>query len=231
MRCLIVDDNPLARVVLRHFLSEIAFTEIVGECESAIDAYNLLHQIRADVILLDVELPGMSGLELIQSLQEKPIIILVTSKEEYAIEGFNLQVADYLIKPVTFPRLLQSLQRAAKMLPNMLQTGAATPETEYLFVKNNNALVRLALTEVLFISALGDYVNIVTQSKKFTTHTTLKSVEERLPVDKFVRVHRSHIVNIRQIERIEDSTLVIGGITLPVSETYRPELIKRLNVL
>ena len=235
MTCLIIDDNPMARVVLQHLLQDIEGVKIMGECASAIEAYNLLQQESVDLLLLDVEMPGMSGLELIQSLRTQPIVILVTSKEQYAVEGYNLQVADYLLKPITYPRLLLAIQRARRFLPLPVSESnnsrTALTDSEHLFVRSNNALVRLRWDDVLFMAALGDYVTIVTAQKKHPVHTTMKSLEERLPNEQFIRIHRSYIVSLQHIDRIEEHTIFIADQQLSVSESYRAELHKRLKIL
>ncbi len=200
MTCLIIDDNPMARVVLHHLLQDIEDITVIGECATAIDAYNLLQKQPVDLLLLDVEMPGMSGLELLASLQVQPIVILVTSKEEYALEGYNLQVADFLLKPVSYPRLLRATQRARRFLtPFSEQLLPSLTDESHLFVRSNNALIRLRWDSILYIAALGDYVTIVTVNKKYPVHSTMKAFEERLPDQLFIRVHRSYIVSINAI--------------------------------
>ncbi|MCB0567084.1 MAG: response regulator transcription factor [Phaeodactylibacter sp.] len=231
MTCLIVDDNPLARLALRNMASEIEGLQLAGECESAIDAFNFLQKTPADLLLLDVELPGMSGLELLKSLDHQPLAILITSKTDYAVEGFDLQVVDYIVKPVALPRLLKAVQRAMERFEAHYPPGAEELGPSYLFARVNNQLLRIDFDDVLFVQALGDYVVFQTADKKHPVHLTMKAVEERLPPSRFLRVHRSYIVALNKIANLEQNSLLVGKHIVPVSENYKGELMQKLNVI
>lgn len=231
MNCLIVDDNKLARTAMKQLASHVEHLKVIGECASAIEAWNLLQKEKPDLLLLDIEMPGMSGIELIRNLGSKaPVIIFTTVKKDYAVEAFELNVADYLIKPVNPARFIQAIEKAREIIdsrPHELQ-GA---DNEFVFIRDNGVLKRIRTDEILFLEAMGDYVKLHTAQKFFAIHTTLKAVEEKLPQARFMRVHRSYIVALDKIETIEDGVIVIQKHTVPVADAYRGVLNSRLNLL
>jgi len=229
MNCIIVDDNPLARLALKKMLTGIDDLEISAECENAMEAYNFLQKEPADLLLLDVEMPGMSGLELLKSLNYSPLAILITSKIEYAVEGFDLQVVDYIVKPVQLPRLLKAVQRAQEKWTH-IHSPTPGEGVDTIFVRVNNQLIGIKFEEILWVQALGDYVVFVTEDKKYPVHLTMKAVEERLLDANFLRVHRSYIIAIDKITNMEQNSLLLGQHTVPVSEGYKKGLMERLNI-
>lgn len=231
MKTLIVDDNKIARTTMKQLASQVKDLAVVGECENAMDAYNLLQKKQVDVILLDIEMPGMTGLELTKNLgNNKPIIIFTTSKKEYAAEAFELNVADYIVKPVTPARFIQAINKARDLIESNT-AEVKINDDEFIFIRDSNIVRKLKLDDVLFAEAMGDYVKLHTAQKFFAIHTTLKTVEERLPSSKFLRVHRSYIVAIDKIDTIQDGALIINGKPLPVADTYRAALNRRMNIL
>lgn len=233
MKYLIVDDNLMARTVLSQLASGIEGMTLVGECASALEAFNFLENNAVDLLLLDIEMPEMNGLELLQNLSNQPLIILITSKSDYAVEAFNLNVVDYILKPVTMPRFLTAVQKARELWQSRLNTLDKSTEKNFLFVRSEGALIKIQFEEILWIQALVDYVQFFTASgKKYTVHTTMKSVQNHLTDPRFVRAHRSYIVNTDKIERIEAGTsIVIGKETIPMGEQYKNAITKRLNIL
>jgi two-component system, LytTR family, response regulator len=231
MNCLIVDDNKIARTTLKQLASQLKDIVIVGECANAIDAHNFLQDQPVDFILLDIEMPGMTGLELTKNIKnKKPIIIFTTSKKEYAAEAFDLNVGDYIVKPVTPARFLQAVNKVKDLMDSNSEEVKLTEE-EFIFIRDSNIIRRLKLDDILFVEAMGDYVKLYTQQKFFAIHTTLKAVEERLPTSRFVRVHRSYIAALTKIDTIEEGALVINGKPVPVADAYRATLNKKMNVL
>ena len=231
MNILIVDDNKIARTTLTQLASQVKDIVIAGECSSAMEAYNLLQEQPVDLILLDIEMPGMTGLELTKHLgTKKPIIIFTTSKKEYAAEAFELNVADYIVKPITPARFIQAINKARDIAASNSEE-VRLEEDEFIFIRDSNIVRRLKLDDILFAEAMGDYVKLHTPQKFFAIHTTLKAVEERLPVQKFIRVHRSYIAALAKIETIQDGTLIINGRPVPVADAYRSALNKRMNIL
>jgi len=229
--CLIVDDNKIARTTLRQLTSHVTDLQVIAECESAIEAYNQLQQTPVDLLLLDIEMPGMTGLELTRNLgNRRPLIVFTTSKKEYALEAFELNVADYLLKPVTPARFVQAIERVRE-LQGSQEEKVDMGEREFIFIRDSNIVRRLAVQEILFAEAMGDYVKLHTAQKFYAIHTTLKAVEEHLPASRFQRVHRSYLVAIDKIDSIQDGALVLQGKSVPVADAYRATLNKRMNIL
>jgi len=218
-------------MAIKQLVSQVQNLELAGECNNAIEAYNYLSQNSLDLVLLDIELPEMSGLELIKKLgNKKPLIIFTTAKKEYAVEAFELSVVDYLVKPITLPRFIQAIEKATEVLESNKQE-VKVEEQGFVFVKDNGILKRISIDDILYLEAMGDYVKVHTPQKFHVVHATLKSLEEKLPSAKFARVHRSYIVAINKIDFIQEGTISIGKSTVPVADTYKATLNKRLNLL
>ena len=231
MNCLIVDDNKIARTTMKQLATQVKDITITGECANALDTYNLLQKQSVDLILLDIEMPGMNGLELIKVLGSKrPVIIFTTSKREYATEAFEFNVADYIVKPVTPARFIQAIDKAREILESNSEEVKMNEE-EFVFIRDSNIIRRLNLDDLLFAEAMGDYVKLHTAQKFFAVHTTLKTVEDRLPPSKFFRVHRSYIVALNKIDTLQDGAIIINSKSLPVSDAYRLALNKKMNIL
>jgi DNA-binding LytR/AlgR family response regulator len=231
MKCLVVDDNIIARTTLKQLVSQVSDLQLSGECASAMEAYNLLREKPVDLLLLDIEMPGMTGIELTRNLQaERPIIIFTTSKKEYAAEAFDLNVADYIVKPITPARFIQAIDKARELLQSNSEQVKLN-EDEFIFIRDSNIVRRLKLSDILYVEAMGDYVKLHTAQKYFAIHATMKEVEQRLPSSRFLRVHRSFIAAIDKIDTIQEGTLIINGKPVPVADAYRAALNKRMNVL
>jgi DNA-binding LytR/AlgR family response regulator len=231
MKCIIVDDNTMARMALKQLVSQVPNLELVAECEDAQEALASLNTAQVDLLLLDIEMPGMSGLELIKKLgNTKPLIIFTTAKKDYAVEAFELSVVDYLIKPIALPRFKQAIEKASEALESNKEE-VKVEEQGFVFVKDNGVLKRISIDDIFFLEAMGDYVKVHTPQKFHVVHATLKSIEEKLPAAKFIRVHRSYIVAINKIDYIQEGTISIGKTTIPVADTHKSNLNKRLNLL
>jgi DNA-binding LytR/AlgR family response regulator len=231
MKCIIVDDNTMARMALKQLVAQVPSLDLVAECEDAEDALSSLNSTQVDLVLLDIEMPGMSGLELIKKLgNTKPLIIFTTAKKDYAVEAFELSVVDYLIKPIALPRFKQAVEKASEALESNKEE-VKVEEQGFVFVKDNGVLKRISIDDILFLEAMGDYVKVHTSQKFHVVHATLKSIEEKLPAAKFIRVHRSYIVAINKIDYIQEGTISIGKTTIPVADTHKSNLNKRLNLL
>jgi two-component system, LytTR family, response regulator len=231
MNCLIIDDNKIARTTMKQIVSQVKDLVSLGECENAVEAYKLISEKEIDLLLLDIEMPGMDGIELVRQLgDKKPLIIFITSKKDYAAEAFDLNVVDYVLKPVTPIRLMQAVDKARVLLESN-QEETSVEKDEFLFIRDSNIVRRLKLDDILFAEAMGDYVKLFTPQKFYAIHTTLKNVEERLPSNRFLRVHRSYVVAIDKIDTIQEGTLIIHGKPVPVADAYRAGLNKRMNIL
>jgi DNA-binding LytR/AlgR family response regulator len=232
MRCLIVDDNKMARMAMKQLVSQVKTLELVAECPDAMEAYNHLSSKDIDLLLLDIEMPGMTGLELTKKLGYKsPLIIFTTAKTDYAVEAFELNVVDYLVKPVLPARFLQAIEKAREAAESPRAEVKVSPGQDFVFVKDNGILKKINVDDMLYLEAMGDYVKVYTGQRFHVLHATLKSIEEKLPPAKFVRVHRSYIVSLNKIDFIQDGAITIGKASVPIADTYRPGLNKRLNML
>lgn len=232
MKCIIVDDNKIARMALKQLVLQAApHLELVAECKDAVETLDVLNSNQVDLLLLDIEMPGMTGLDLTKKLgSSKPLIIFTTAKKDYAVEAFELNVVDYLVKPIAASRFKQAIEKAQEALDSNKQE-VKVEEQEFVFVKDNGILKRIAIDDILFLEAMGDYVKVHALQKFHVVHATLKSIEEKLPSSKFIRVHRSYIVAINKIDYIHDGTIHIGKTTIPVADTHKSSLNKRLNLL
>jgi DNA-binding LytR/AlgR family response regulator len=231
MKCIIVDDNKMARMALKQLVTQVPVLEMVAECSDAGEALDSLDSTQVDLLLLDIEMPDMTGLDLTRKLGNKrPLIIFTTAKKDYAVEAFELNVVDYLVKPITLPRLKQAVDKATEALESNKEE-VKVEDQGFVFVKDNGILKRISIDDILFLEAMGDYVKVHTPQKFHVVHATLKSIEEKLPSSKFIRVHRSYIVAINKIDYIQEGTISIGKTTIPVADTHKSNLNKRLNLL
>jgi DNA-binding LytR/AlgR family response regulator len=232
MNCLIVDDDKLARTALRQLITQVDFLTLKEECESPVEAFNYLKKEPIDLVFLDVEMPGMTGIELIKNLEKRPIIILISAKKDYAVEAFELNVADYITKPVTLSRFMIAVSRAKKLMEsNDQKIEPNERDKNYIFVRSNSVLTKIKISDIIYIQALGDYVNIFTKDKRYTVHITLKGIEEKLGLGSFYRLHRSYLVSLDHVDGIEEGTAYVGKYPLPIGEQFKKELLKKLNLI
>ncbi len=218
-------------MAMKQLVGQVNMLELVAECNDAMQAYNYLNSGQVDLLFLDIEMPGMTGIELTKKLgNKKPLIIFTTAKTDYAVEAFELNVVDYIVKPVPLARFLQAVEKAKETLDSNKQEVKIEAK-EFVFVKDNGILKKLNLDDILYLEAMGDYVKVHTAQKFHVLHSTLKSIEEKLPLNKFLRIHRSYIVSLQKIDFIQDGIISIGKSTIPVAETYKSTLNKRLNLL
>ena len=230
MKALIVDDNDIARTTLAHLAKQVPNLTIVNQYSNAIEAYNHLQNNHVDLIFLDIEMPEMTGIELTKALLGKETIIIFTSSnKEYALEAFELNIADYILKPVMPARFLQAVSKAQSILESRKEDVEVTKD-EFLFVRDSNITRRLKLDDIFYAEAMGDYVKFYTREKMFAIHGTMKSAEERLPKDNFIRVHRSFIIAVDKIDTLQDGGIMINGKFIPVADAYRKALNTRMNV-
>ena len=230
MKALIVDDNDIARTTLAHLAKQVPNLTIINEFSNAIETYNYLQSNSVDLIFLDIEMPEMTGIELTKNLSGKDVIIIyTTSNKEYALEAFELNIADYLLKPVMPARFLQAVSKAQAILDSRKEDVEVTKD-EFLFVRDSNITRRLKLDDIFYAEAMGDYVKFYTREKMFAIHGKMKTAEERLPKDHFIRVHRSYIVSVGKIDTLQDGGIMINGKFIPVADAYRKALNTRMNV-
>lgn len=231
MNCIIVDDNLMARMAMKKLVEQVKDLSLVAECENAMEAYNLVKKKPVDLLLLDIEMPGMTGIELTKNLgKNKPFIIFTTAKTDYAVDAFELNVVDYLVKPIEPSRFLKTVERVKEAMDSNREQ-IEVKDKEFVFVKDNGVLKKIGADEILYLEAMGDYVKVFTSQKFHIVHATLKSIEEKLSSQKFMRVHRSYIVALNKIDFIEEGVININGTAIPVADAYKNVLNSRLNLL
>lgn len=230
--CIIVDDDQASIKVLEQLVNQTNELKLIGKAKDGVEAMSYLQNNRIDICLLDIEMPGMSGLEFINTLREKPEIIFVTSQKEYAIEAFDYEVTDYLLKPVALKRFIKAINRAIENIhqniPKPQENQDSPPST--IFIKEKNQFSRLEKAKILFVEAYGDYVNIYTSQKKYTIHSTMKNIENKLAENNFMRIHRSYIVNLDKIDTLDENLVFVEQNMLPIGGSYKNRLIKKLNL-
>jgi len=229
MNCLVVDDDEFAREVVKQFIARTEGLVLTGECNNATDAYLMLRKGEIDLVFLDVEMPGMTGIELVKTLEVIPNVIMITSRQEYAVEAFEYGLTDYLVKPINYPRFLKAIDKVKETRANIKDVEQRQDD---IYVKSDSKIMRIKLDTILFVEALSDYVLIHTDNgKKTIVHATMKGMETKLPSASFVRVHRSFIVNIRKIDTIEDLSIIMPNKIIPVGASYKNSFLEKLNFL
>ncbi len=227
--CIAVDDDAMTLKIVESLANRADFLRLLGTFDSSVDAMNALRQQEVNLIFLDVEMPDMTGLELIKALEYQPEIILISTKSEYALEAFEYEVADYLLKPIAnYGRFLQAVQRARSRI---IKKAPPAPSSEHIYLKVDSLLVKFALKDILWVEAFGDYVKVKTPEKVHMVYATLKSMAEALPHEDFVRIHRSYIVRADRIENIDNTNLQITDKILPIGNSHKKGLMERIKVL
>jgi two-component system, LytTR family, response regulator len=233
-KCVVIDDDEQSRRILEHYISTTDFLTCVAAFGSSKQglAYLLTHR-DLDILYLDIDMPELTGIELLKALPRIPATVLTTSHTDFALTAFELQASDYLVKPFDYPRFAKSAANLTERLKAAAPTknGVEALEEDDVFIKVNNRMVRISTSDILHVEALNDYVLVTTDQRQYIVDTTMRAIEEKLPDDRFARIHRSFIVNLKKIEAIEDNSVIIKGKFIPISRTYQPEFygkIKRL---
>jgi DNA-binding LytR/AlgR family response regulator len=234
LKCIIVDDEPLAHGVLEKYISRISSLELVSKCSNAIEATNFIHCNAVDLIFLDINMPELSGIEMLKSLQHQPKIIITTAYSEFALDGYEFGVSDYLLKPIKFERFLKAVNRVIESFPKAVSSNSAiqTNDTEddFIFLKQDQSIFKVFLSDILYIEALGNYLQVFTTSQKIIVRETMGDMQTKLPIDKFIRIHKSTIVNFTKIEKLANNHVFILGKKFPVGILYKNELVNRLKL-
>lgn len=225
---LIVDDEFLARKLLSEYVSKVDFLHLVDTCPDATKAMEVLNNESVDILLLDIQMPDISGMEMLRLLKDKPAVILTTAFSEYAVDAFSLGVVDYLLKPFDYARFLQAINKAVSLNLSASKNISETAN-DYMMVKADYKLYKINFDDLLFIEGQHEYVTFHTKAKRITALYSLKNLEDILPKDKFVRVHKSFIVSIKNIEDIDKVNVTVSGNKIPVGASYRDALIERLS--
>ena len=236
MNCIIIDDEATARAIINQLCANVSNLNVLESFPNAIQAIKYLNQNEVDLIFLDIHMPDFTGFDFIETLKNPPKIILTTSDSNFAIQAFEYDcIVDYLVKPITQERFEKAVQKAETTVAKPIVAKSSTVKKETsvndLYINIDRRLIKIDIPSIYLIEAKGDYINVKTEDKNYTVHSTLKKIEDKLPNDLFLKVHRSFIINVQKIIDIEDNSVLIKKDVIPVSRSNRPELMKRLNLL
>lgn len=233
-KCLIVDDEPLARELIRGHVEKLENFEVVAECSDAMKALNVLREKQVDLIFMDIQMPQITGIEFLKTLKHPPKVIITTAYREFALDGFELDVVDYLIKPITFERFLKSVnkyyqisQEDVHVIPG--NSAEKSMDESFIYVKENKKVVKVYLSEIRYIEGLSEYVQVYTDKRKIITKTSMSQMEEKLPGESFLRIHKSFIVSLNRIEAFTANTIEVQGKELPIGRSFKNGVLSALN--
>src|ERR1700755_1965960 len=238
IRCLVVDDEPLALHILEDYISKMPFLELVKVTTNPIEALQIVQQGGVDLVFLDVQMPELTGIQFLRIANGKAKVILTTAYPQYALEGYELDVIDYLLKPIAFDRFYKSVQKAQAIIQPATAPAQTEPQqqqaqqsllSDFIFVKTEHKIQKVYLNDILFIEGLKDYISIFTPAERIITLQNMKKMEDALPEKHFIRVHKSYIVSINKIDSIERSRIFIGDKIIPVGDTYRDQFFKQIE--
>lgn len=232
IKCIIVDDEPLAIEVIESYVDRLENIEVVGKYSNALKAFDILKKDNIDLIFLDIQMPKLTGLDFIKTLQNPPKVIITTAYRDYALEGYELNVVDYLLKPISFERFLKAVSRVyhTDLKADTTElTNNIDSEEAYIFLKADKKMVKVHLRDILYIESLKDYVRVKTRDKEVITHQKISYLEEKLPEECFLRIHRSFIVSVKKIETYSATSIEVPGKELPIGRLYKDQVLEILN--
>ena len=233
-KCLVIDDEPLARDLIRSHIEKLENFEVVAECGDAMKALQELRNHEVDLMFMDIQMPQITGIEFLKTLKHPPKVIITTAYREYALEGFELDVVDYLLKPITFERFIKSINKyfqiSQEETQNVSTISTSLPvEDAFIYVKENKKVIKLHLNEILYVEGLSEYVQIYTEKKKIITKTSMTNMQEKLPDTAFMRIHKSYIVSMAKIEAFTSHSIDVPGKELPIGRSYKNSVLETLQ--
>ena len=241
MNCIIIDDDKLSRKVIEEYINRTDSLNLVYSFANAVDAINKLkhNTKKIDIVFLDIEMPEMTGIEFLNNFNEYPQVIIISSKEKYALEAFEYDVTDYLLKPVSYSRFFKAIEKTQKRIDKEIAKDSNNTiedtSSKEIFIKSNSSLIKIKFIDILYVEALENYILICTSNDKYTVHFTMKAIEDKLPSDMFKRVHRSYIVNINNISEIESNSIILkynnSQKKIPIGKSYKDKLFNDLNLI
>jgi DNA-binding LytR/AlgR family response regulator len=227
INCLVVDDEPIAREGILEYIRQIDYLNPVAQCKSAAEAAGLLQKNKIDLVFIDIQMPKLSGIEFVKALADPPLVIFTTAYSEYALEGFELDVVDYLLKPISFARFLKSAEKAQSYFN--ARNKEVSISQDFFFIKCNGKIEKIVMADVIYIEAMANYVIIYTRQKKYITYLTFSGIEEQLPTQLFVKIHKSYLVAISAIQTIDGNEVITSLMRLPMSKNYRNDVMNRIE--
>lgn len=236
MKCIIVDDEPLARQLIASYIERIEGLTLVKACANAIEAFEAVHALPVDLIFLDIEMPKVSGLDFLRSLKNRPKVILTTAYREFAFEAYDLDVIDYLLKPILFERFLRSLSKVYELGPSLstfalhpTNTDAFNTKNPYIYFKEDREMVKVFLRDILYIESMKDYVKVKTKDRQIVSYQRISYLEEKLPEDKFLRIHRSYIIALDSVSAYTSNSVKVGATEIPIGRNFKLKALQLLN--
>ncbi len=233
IQCIIVDDEPVAREILENHLSRLNAVKLVASCKNAMEAFNTINSHKIDLIFLDINMPEISGLSFAKSINKDIKIIFTTAYREYAVDGFDLQAVDYLLKPISFERLYQGINKYldenTPISNDVEAEGLESERSDFIFVRSERKMIKISFNEITHIESLSDYIKIHLGDKTVVTRETISNIEAKLPQNEFMRIHRSFIVSLENIESFTNEHIEINSKEIPISRSYKNEVLNRLE--
>lgn len=227
IKCIIVEDEVLAQEVIQRHMQRFDNLELVGIYRTAPEAINILQSGNVDLMFLDIRLPGMTGLHFLQTLQEPPLVILTTAYAEYAVESYELNVMDYLLKPISFERFSKAVKRITEEhLFSQVTKEDASPAAEHIFIRSNSKFFKVNFTEIIYVQGMKDYLKIHAPAYTLITHQTMNDIEKQLPAGKFMRIHKSYIIALARVKSIYGNTVELEKVTIPIGISYKEEVME-----
>ena len=227
IRCLIVDDEPLAREILGQYVSQSDELQLVGSCKNANEVLELLRKEPVDVLFLDIQMPGISGMALMKSLENPPLVVFTTAYDQYAVEGYEVSAVDYLLKPISPDRFKKAVEKVREMIQ---YKKSSSRDLNYMFIRADYQDIKVMFDDILYVEGLKDYVKVVTKEKRIITLTNIKGMLEKLPQDRFIRVHKSYIVAKDKVQTVKGTILTIDDKEIPIGLTFKDNFMKGMNL-
>ncbi|MEO1050374.1 MAG: LytTR family DNA-binding domain-containing protein [Bacteroidota bacterium] len=234
LKCLIVDDEPLAIEVIESYVERLEGMEIMATCSNALEAFEVLQEKQVDLLFLDIQMPKLTGIDFLKTMKSPPKVIFTTAYRDYALEGYELDIIDYLLKPISFERFLKAINKVYQTQPKQYSAKAQDAQTtdtegDYIYLKADKKMVKVPLHDILYIESLKDYVRVKTPVKEVITHQKISYLEQKLPEENFMRIHRSFIVPINKIESYSASAIEVPGKEIPIGRNYKNQVLSVLN--
>jgi DNA-binding LytR/AlgR family response regulator len=226
INCLAIDDEPLALDVIEEYVNKVPFLNLTGKFTDPVEATAELHKGSIDLIFLDIQMPDLTGLEFLNTLERKPAVIFTTAYDEYALESYDFNTIDYLLKPISFDRFMKAVNKAQELL----SSGADAAENKFIFIKSDYKIHKIATDDIAYIEGYKDYVRIYTPEKRFVTRESMKNMEALLSKDQFLRIHRSYIISIDKFSAIEGNMIILGEEKLPIGKSYKEQVMKYFSL-
>ena len=229
LNCMVVDDEPFSIEIIQNYLEKIPGLFLAAKCGNAVDAISFIHKHTVDLIFLDINMPEVSGIQMLNSLVDPPLVVFTTAYPEYAIEGFDLDAVDYLLKPFSFERFMKAVNKVYSRIGEKQGTINKSGDTEFIMIRADKRDYKVNLVDILFIQSKGDYLRITTTDRSYLTHETMQSIMKVLPEHRFIRIHKSYIISISRIKYIEGNQLFIDVEAIPIGKVYRADLLNTLS--